>query len=47
MRKLLILLSLTAISAAVSGCVPLALGAAGAVVADEAVEDRQGGDGLF
>lgn len=33
--------------AVLSGCVPVAIGAAGAVVADEAIENDQGGDGLF
>ena len=35
------------IGLAVSGCVPLAMGAAGAVVADKAVEQNEGGEGLF
>ncbi len=30
-----------------AGCAPLLVGAAGAVVLDEAVERDQGGDGLF
>lgn len=30
-----------------SGCAAVAVGAAGAVVADKVVEDRNGGDGLF
>jgi len=30
-----------------SGCAPLIIGGAGAVVADEVVEQDQGGDGLF
>ena len=30
-----------------SGCVPVAVGAGAAVVADSVVEDRSGGDGLF
>ena len=34
-------------SAAVSGCTPLLVGAAGAVVVDEVMEQEQGGDGLF
>ena len=33
--------------AALSGCAPLLFGGAGAVVADEAIEQDQGGDGLF
>jgi len=32
---------------AVGGCAPLLLGGATAVVADEAIEQDQGGDGLF
>ncbi len=32
---------------AVSGCAPLLVGGAGAVVVDEAIEQDQGGDGLF
>ena len=32
---------------ALSGCAPLLIGGAGAVVADEAIEQEQGGDGLF
>ncbi len=31
----------------VSGCAPLLIGGAGAVVADEVVEQDKGGDGLF
>jgi len=31
----------------VAGCAPLLVGGAAAVVADEAVEQDQGGDGLF
>lgn len=30
-----------------SGCAPLLVGGAAAVVADEAIEQDQGGDGLF
>lgn len=30
-----------------SGCTPLVFGAAGAVVADEVIEQEKGGDGLF
>lgn len=32
---------------AISGCAPLLIGGAAAVVADEAVEQENGGDGLF
>lgn len=31
----------------VAGCAPLIIGGAGAVVADEVVEQEKGGDGLF
>lgn len=30
-----------------SACVPVAIGVGGAIVADEIVEQEQGGDGLF
>ena len=30
-----------------AGCAPVVIGAAGAVVADEILEQEQGGDGLF
>ena len=30
-----------------SGCAPLIIGGAGAVVADEVIEQEKGGDGLF
>ncbi|MFM2391388.1 MAG: hypothetical protein RLZZ437_2943 [Pseudomonadota bacterium] len=30
-----------------AGCAPLLIGGAGAIVADEAAEQDQGGDGLF
>lgn len=32
---------------ALSGCAPLVVGGAVAVVADEAIEQEKGGDGLF
>lgn len=47
MRLILILSSFVALAGALSGCVPLVLGAGGAVAADEYAEDRDGGDGLF
>jgi hypothetical protein len=34
-------------AAVMSGCAPLLIGGAGAVVVDEAIEQDQGGDGLF
>ncbi len=37
----------TLLALAVSGCAPLLIGGAGAVVADEVIEQDQGGDGLF
>ncbi len=30
-----------------AGCAPLLIGGAGAVVADEVIEQEKGGDGLF
>lgn len=39
---LLALLALT-----IAGCAPLIVGGAAAVVADEVIEQDQGGDGLF
>jgi hypothetical protein len=35
------------LAVALSGCAPLLVGGAGAVVVDEAIEQDQGGDGLF
>jgi hypothetical protein len=46
-NKLWLILVLAASSAALSGCVPVAFGAAGAVIADKVVEDQKGGEGLF
>lgn len=40
-------LALVVASAAISGCTPLLVGAAGAVIVDEVMEQEQGGDGLF
>jgi hypothetical protein len=34
-------------AAMTSACTPLLIGGAGAVVVDEAIEQDQGGDGLF
>ncbi len=42
----LLLLSVLAVPV-LSGCVPVAVGAGAVVVADEVIEDREGGDGLF
>ena len=46
-NKVWLLLALVTGSAVLAGCVPVAIGAAGAVIADEAIENDQGGDGLF
>lgn len=43
--RLWLVLALAA--ATLAGCVPVAIGAGGALVADQVAEDRQGGDGLF
>jgi hypothetical protein len=40
-------LALLAVTLALSACAPLLVGGAVAVVADEAVEQEKGGDGLF
>ncbi|SPH17119.1 hypothetical protein DEA8626_00634 [Defluviimonas aquaemixtae] len=40
-------LILAAAALSLAGCAPVIIGAGVAVVADEVVEDRQGGDGLF
>ena len=47
MRKtgMVVLAALLALT--VAGCAPLVVGGAVAVVADEAIEQDQGGDGLF
>lgn len=47
MRRLVLVLSAALSSALASGCGPLIVGAGGAVIADKAVEDEKGGDGLF
>ena len=47
MLRRTLLLSLALLTTAVSGCGPLIVGAGGAVIADKAVEDEKGGDGLF
>ena len=43
--KIFLFLALTLTATLTSGCVPMAVGAAGAVAADEVAEDR--GDNLF
>lgn len=47
MKTILKIGALALALAATSGCVELAVGAAGAVIADEALEQRNGDDGLF
>ena len=47
MQKTLMILALIVAPFALSGCAAIAVGAAGAVVADEAMENKNGGDGLF
>jgi hypothetical protein len=46
-NKLWRVIVLTMACAAVSGCTPLLVGAAGVVVVDEVMEQKQGGDGLI
>ena len=46
-RKLGLILAIAATWAVLSGCVPLVIGAGGAVLADKLVEQERGGDGLF
>jgi hypothetical protein len=47
MQRLVLVFMATWFSALASGCAPLVVGAGGAVIADAAVEDQKGGDGLF
>lgn len=47
MRKTLLRFALLAAALAVSACAPVLVGGAVAVVADEAIEQEKGGDGLF
>jgi hypothetical protein len=44
MQKIIWLVLVTGV---MSACAPLLIGGAGAVVVDEAIEQDQGGDGLF
>ena len=46
MRRIWLILALAAAAPALSGCA-VAFGAGAALVADEAVEQERGGDGLF
>jgi hypothetical protein len=47
MRKTGLTLALLMAVLSAAGCAPLLIGGAGAIVADEAVEQDKGGDGLF
>ena len=47
MRKTSLVLLLTLMALTTSACAPLLIGGAAVAVADEAVEQDQGGDGLF
>jgi hypothetical protein len=47
MQKTGLVILVTFLALTVSGCGPLLIGGAGVVVADEIVEQEQGGDGLF
>ena len=47
MRKSALTLLLALATLAMTGCAPLVIGGAAAVVADEAIEQDKGGDGLF
>ena len=46
-NNLFLTLALMVAGATFSGCVPVLIGAAGAVAVDEVLEQKQGGDGLF
>jgi hypothetical protein len=47
MRKRPILIALLVATLGLPACTPLLVGGAAAVVADEVIEQDQGGDGLF
>ncbi|HQU68448.1 MAG TPA: hypothetical protein PLI43_09640 [Albidovulum sp.] len=47
MRQRILMISVLVFATMVSACGPLIVGAGGAVIADKAVEDEKGGDGLF
>lgn len=47
MRKTGLVALVTVLGLTFAGCAPLLIGGAGAVVADEVIEQDQGGDGLF
>ncbi|MEO8532079.1 MAG: hypothetical protein ABI459_12685 [Deltaproteobacteria bacterium] len=44
-KAIWLVLAIAAVS--LSGCVPVAIGATAAVVADKEIEKNKGGDGLF
>lgn len=46
-KKLYTAVALLIAGLSLSGCAAVAVGAAGAVIADKVVEDRNGDDGLF
>lgn len=47
MQKTGLMLMAALLMLTMAGCAPLVIGGAAAVVADEAIEQDQGGDGLF
>ncbi|MFP5478484.1 MAG: hypothetical protein ACLGIE_02175 [Alphaproteobacteria bacterium] len=47
MAGMRLVLALAVAALAAAGCTPLVVGGAVAVVADEAIEQDRGGDGLF
>lgn len=47
MRSTGLMLTAALLMLTLAGCAPLIIGGAGAVVADEVVEQDKGGDGLF
>jgi hypothetical protein len=47
MHRVRVITGVLAVFLVLAGCAPLVVGGAVAVVADEAIEQDQGGDGLF
>lgn len=47
MQKMTLAILALVTAVAISGCAPLLIGGGAAVVADEAIEQDTGGDGLF
>lgn len=47
MQKMTLAILALVTAVAISGCAPLLIGGGAAVVADEAIEQDRGGDGLF